>query len=68
MTERQANWLWCFASHNRIEIPFLSRRDLNHQRVTKAEAYILIAMIMDGVLPTREYLVSLGRDPNPVST
>lgn len=67
MTDRQARWLWDLASQNSIEVPFLSRIDRNHQKVTKAEAYVLISMILDGVLPTKEYIASLGLDPSPVS-
>ena len=66
MTARQRVALANVAAHDRIEVPFLEAEDDNGQRVTKAEAYILIAMILDGVRPTREYMDALGRDPNPV--
>ncbi|KAI9069796.1 hypothetical protein FKP32DRAFT_1586590 [Trametes sanguinea] len=64
MTDRQTLALERVAAHDGVSIPFLERTDGNGQRVTKAEAYVLIKMILDGVRPTEEYLDSLGRgDP-----
>lgn len=51
-----------------IYIPFLERDDCNNQLYTKAEAWNLIAMILDGVRPPEWYLDNLGRDPFPVSS
>ncbi|OSD00594.1 hypothetical protein PYCCODRAFT_1437182 [Trametes coccinea BRFM310] len=64
MTDRQIVALERVAAHDKVSIPFLERADANGQRVTKAEAYVLIQMILDGVRPSEEYLDSLGRgDP-----
>ncbi|KAI0640463.1 hypothetical protein C8Q79DRAFT_454606 [Trametes meyenii] len=65
MTERQRVALSNVAAHDHIDVPFLRLEDSNGQNVTKAEAWILIAQILDGVRPTLEHLNSLGRDPNP---
>ncbi|KAI0672562.1 hypothetical protein C8Q78DRAFT_1078070 [Trametes maxima] len=65
MTQKQRVTLTNAAVHNQIDIPFLRLEDGNGQNVTKAEAWILIARILDGVRPTPRYLSSLGRDPSP---
>ncbi len=67
MTERQRIALTNVAAYNQIDIPFLYVKDQNGQHVTKAEAYILIQMILDGVRPSPEYLDSLGRNADTVS-
>lgn len=67
MTERQRIALTNVAAYNQVDIPFLYVKDQNGQIVTKAEAYILIQMILDGVRPSSEYIDSLGRNPDTVS-
>lgn len=67
MTERQRIALTNVAAYNQVDIPFLYVQDQNGQRVTKAEAYILIQMIFDGLRPSPEYIDSLGRNPDTVS-
>lgn len=61
MTARQRVALANVAAHDHIHIPFLTDGQ-NGQNITKAEAYILIEMILDGVRPTTDYLDSLDRD------
>ncbi|OJT15857.1 hypothetical protein TRAPUB_1509 [Trametes pubescens] len=68
MTERQRIALTNVAAYNQIDIPFLYMKDQNGQHVTKAEAYILIQMILDGVRPVPEYLDSLGRNADTYAT
>ncbi|KAI0672563.1 hypothetical protein C8Q78DRAFT_1078071 [Trametes maxima] len=68
MTTRQKKYLYDLARPRGIYLHFLRKPEdqgRNRQRVTKAEAAILIAMLKDGVRPTREYLNSLGRNPIP---
>ncbi len=67
LTKAQSIALYKVANHDMIYIPFLGREDYNNQLYTKAEAWILIAMILDGVRPPEWYLYDLGRDPFPVS-
>ncbi|KAI0364394.1 hypothetical protein BV20DRAFT_1029827 [Pilatotrama ljubarskyi] len=63
MTDSQWGKLWYFHRGTGVGIPFVGYRRLamNTQRVTKAEASILIGMFEDGLIPSDAYVVSLGQ-------
>ncbi|KAI0768336.1 hypothetical protein BD413DRAFT_479737 [Trametes elegans] len=68
MTDKQRGRLYMVAKKNGIFVAFLGIKDSNGQAVTKAEAYILINMIQDGVRPSKEFMNSLGRNPDAYTT
>ncbi|KAI0640464.1 hypothetical protein C8Q79DRAFT_454964 [Trametes meyenii] len=68
MTKPQKKYLYNLVRPRGIYLNFFRKPEeqgRNPQRVTKAEAAILIAMLKDGVRPTRKYLNSLGRNTIP---
>lgn len=69
MTLKQRGKLYYLWKSTGIYIPFADDRKLhtNTQAVTKAEAWVLIRMLLDGVRPTSAYIDSLGRSLAPVS-
>lgn len=69
MTPRQKGRLYGLGQRMSVHIPFakFSRQDKS-QKVTKAEASILISMLEDGVHPSPGYISALGRSSIPVST
>ncbi|KAI0633964.1 hypothetical protein C8Q77DRAFT_1217323 [Trametes polyzona] len=68
MTERQRITLSSLAANNRVSIPWLCEPNYGGRNVTKAEAYILIALLLDDVVPTADYVDTLGSDPIPYDT
>ncbi|KAI0357953.1 hypothetical protein OH77DRAFT_1367490, partial [Trametes cingulata] len=67
MTASQQGKLWGFHKSTGVDIPFVDYRRLARarQRVTKAEASILISMFEDGLHPSDAYVASLGRSTEP---
>ena len=63
MTLRQATGIAWRARQLRVHIPFLPLRDDCKQRLTKAEADVLIRKLDRCEVPTAEWLNSLGRQP-----
>ncbi|OJT15856.1 hypothetical protein TRAPUB_1508 [Trametes pubescens] len=69
MTRKQRGKLYYLWKSTGICVPFADDRKLhtNTQAVTKAEAWVLIRMLLDGVRPTSAYIDSLGRSLVPLA-
>lgn len=69
MTGPQKGHLYYLGQENGVRIPFVDNRVCdNTQKVTKAEASLLISMFEHGVRPTDAHIDSLGRSMTPVCT